>query len=564
MLQREFFNSYYIEVLLTVIVFLLINGMLFLGVWKAQIFTKKTYKKLSYTFNILAISLGILFYSLFKPHNINQRIVFIPTDITQTNLDSVYSLGFIEQIEHNLMNVYQNKMLVHSIWWTLNTLKDYKNPIEKVEQISKNLPYTRIFSSKLEKHSNRYSFTVSSTEFSKTYQFNTLINFSKTSEKIITDILAIYELSNPKETSNYFIKDYWNAKWDFLNNRYDKIINTYGKHDQKNEHINLLLGQSYLNKTNDIESIENKLNPINKAQFPKEFNKAKATLYTIFSENRTNPDIYLPMIRTFITEQDFEEAEDLINGFLTNFGEQPILRKSHSDIYYYYSFLHPSRFQKHGFQSNLDLIKEALSINPLNEKALSFYANKMDYLTHRTKAEENSLVKYLSNYLSINPFHNQIKLILADVYLKKQKHEQALKIYSEYAKSYPELSSSHYNLGTFYFRIASGIKRGGSYNFLKEGTTYTSIFDLSKSYFNKAISIDNHLNSYLYLGRIAELQDDKDEAIKQYRLRIKNRLTDNDPYYEQALKGLKLIFYNDSNLYKKYLSNEGRAVETTH
>ena len=89
--------------------------------------------------------------------------------------------------------------------------------------------------------------------------------------------------------------------------------------------------------------------------------------------------------------------------------------------------------------------------------------------------------------------------------------------------------------------------------------TYKNALDKSKYYFNKAIQIDNHLDSHLYLGKISEMEDRPKDAITFYRYRVKNRINNQDEYFKEASKGIRNIFKNDSNLFKEYLLKEGYA-----
>ena len=62
-------------------------------------------------------------------------------------------------------------------------------------------------------------------------------------------------------------------------------------------------------------------------------------------------------------------------------------------------------------------------------------------------------------------------------------------------------------------------------------------------FFEKAIEIDNHLNSHLYMAYIYELRGDMDNAVKHLRLRIRHKTGPDDEFAEEARKHLFKIMH---------------------
>ena len=555
MIQREFFESYYYQTLIAIILFVSINSVLFFTIYKGKLLSINKLKKVAYFFNGLFFLTALLLYMLYRPQNIDQRIAFLPTTIQVSEIDSAYSFAFVEQIEHNLRNIFQQNTIVHSVWWTYASITDKKK--ERIAEVTHNLPNTTIIRSNLTEEDGRFVFEITSDLFSKRYAFLKLDDFPALSEKIIKQFCIALDIPKPLKIVPYFDLEYTKAKQLFLNGEYDQIVSNYAKETQINKHLQLLLSKSYLNIGLKKREKQNLANPFERERIPNEITKAKNIIYFLFNKNRTDLDIYPPLIRLFLFDKDYEEAEDLIKGFLTDFGEQNKLRKSHPEVYFYYSFLHNSRFQADGFKLENDLLKEALSINPFYTKAFLQLTSAIFSETFTRIVEKNEAVFLHEEYLKLNPYTTEVELQLAQYYILRSKYAQAYNVFNKYINLKNKNSNSYYDMGVFFYRFSMNIseKKPSELN----GKLYTKddALQVSKSYFLKAINIDNHLDSHLYLGKIFYEERNYETAISHYQYRVKHRETDNDPFFKQAAKGLRRIFENDTTLFKKYIYESG-------
>ena len=58
-------------------------------------------------------------------------------------------------------------------------------------------------------------------------------------------------------------------------------------------------------------------------------------------------------------------------------------------------------------------------------------------------------------------------------------------------------------------------------------------------YFENAISYQNYLDAYLYLGAVLKEQGRYEEALAKFRYRVSNKTGDDDYYALQAMKGIQ-------------------------
>jgi tetratricopeptide (TPR) repeat protein len=121
----------------------------------------------------------------------------------------------------------------------------------------------------------------------------------------------------------------------------------------------------------------------------------------------------------------------------------------------------------------------------------------------------------------LNANETDILSLLASIYVKTKETEQAIILYKKVLEKNPGQAEIHYNLGICYFHLQE--------------------YELAKQYFQQAIRINDHSDSYLYLGGIYKLQNDFDKALYYFRERVKRKKDDQDEYARQAMRGIRIV-----------------------
>lgn len=191
-------------------------------------------------------------------------------------------------------------------------------------------------------------------------------------------------------------------------------------------------------------------------------------------------------------------------------------------LYLSLSRLHAERYQKLGFRNEEELFKRALLINPCYEDA---YLMLSDYYLFKNKRD--AAITWLQKYLQINPNSVPVLMALGKIYLVRNEILKIIEIYNRVIELDSDNSDAYYNLGILYYNSED--------------------YDHAEKFFQKAISLDNHLNSHLYLAYLYEIQGDKDRAIEHLRFRIRNRKGFDDEFAEEARKRLFVLMHSDSS-----------------
>lgn len=200
-------------------------------------------------------------------------------------------------------------------------------------------------------------------------------------------------------------------------------------------------------------------------------------------------------------------------------------------IYLYFSQLHPSRFKLIGFKNEIELLKQALFLNPgYLPAALALADYYSDFLQDQKQA-----IATLKQILEINPNQIQVLMRLGQLYISENNSFEVMKIFKRILELEPDNSNAYYNLGIYYYNQKD--------------------LDNALSLFDRAIKIDNHLDAHLYAAYIYEKKlttvSDSirrnallNKTIEHLRYRIRNKRGKDDLYAETARKHLYRIFHN--------------------
>lgn len=245
------------------------------------------------------------------------------------------------------------------------------------------------------------------------------------------------------------------------------------------------------------------------------FQNANKWLLKTITKDPLNAEAYAFLGEYHIYRERWSLAEDaLLKAFELN----PNLPRLYLSI----SRMHKSRFKKLGYGSEEDLFKKAIYVNPCYEDA---YLMLSDYYLFENNRDE--AIRVLEKYLNINPNSVPALMALGKIYLVRNDILKIIEVFNRVIKLEPNNSDAYYNLGILYYNSED--------------------YDNSYKFLQRAIAIDNHLNSHLYLAYLYEVRGDIENAIKHLRMRIRYRKGFDDVFAEEARKRLYDLMHPDTS-----------------
>ncbi len=206
-------------------------------------------------------------------------------------------------------------------------------------------------------------------------------------------------------------------------------------------------------------------------------------------------------------------------------------------IYHILSYMQKMRWETFNFKSKEDILRKAIEVNPAG--FMSYLALAQSYL-QRSRPHDATAQWALNNFstalkLRPNDLDAMLGMVVALDYISY--YDQAIDLLKKAERLYPENAELHYNAGVVHFHLA------GLHRAKRKKKEEFEEYKLAEPHFKKAIAINNHHYSYIYLGRIYDVTDRKNEAIEAFRACM--RLFDKeDPYREEARKKLRGFFPN--------------------
>ena len=190
-------------------------------------------------------------------------------------------------------------------------------------------------------------------------------------------------------------------------------------------------------------------------------------------------------------------------------------------LYLTISRLHDFRYKKLGFKNEEQLFKKAIFVNPCYEDA---YLMLSDFYLFENKRKR--AIEVLEQILDINPNSVPVLMALGKIYLVRNDILKIIEVFNRVIKLDPNNADAFYNLGILYYNSKDYVN--------------------AEKFLKRAVAINNHLNSHLYLAYLYELKGEKEKAIEHLRDRIRYRKGLDDEFAEQARKRLFDLMHSDS------------------
>ncbi|MBN2091307.1 tetratricopeptide repeat protein [candidate division KSB1 bacterium] len=252
--------------------------------------------------------------------------------------------------------------------------------------------------------------------------------------------------------------------------------------------------------------------------------KAKFFLTTALTLDSTDTKIQHYLAQYYIFTHNWIAADkEIQNSYCIN-SKDP-------ELYVLMAQLNPSRFTKFGFKNEVELLEHALSLNPGHlSAALSLSQHYVDYLQ-----DPGSAINVIKRALVINPEQPDLLVESGRLYVISGEFLEIMPVYAKIMEIAPSNANAFYNLGIYYYNQKD--------------------YQNASRLFERAIEIDAHLDSHLYLAYIYEqmalkesnserYHDYLDKAIENFRYRVKHKRDSKDAYAEVARNHLYNLINN--------------------
>lgn len=315
-------------------------------------------------------------------------------------------------------------------------------------------------------------------------------------------------------------KSFVEAKDEFLRGNYresnqliTKVLKSYPDNEvvKKWHYYNLI-------KLAGMQRPDKELNPFEKKKMPWQvtLSEARNFLKKLVRENLekgiTDDFLNNMLAESYIWEENFHEAE----VFLKNaFAENPFNVYVLENL----SYLHSSRYEELGFDDQYEIYERIVNLCPIYSKVLIKYVEKLLRITPVHGIASNKAKELIENFLSINPNSATSWLLLGQYYHASLNREKAFQAFSKADSLEPNNTIVQYNLGVMYY--------------------LEDAYDDAERHFKKAIELDDHLDSHLYLGSIYFKEGEYEKALEHFRYRVAHKTGEDDKYAKEAMKGIR-------------------------
>ncbi len=490
----------------------------------SELLNKKTMIGILIVVILFFLALNILMIHQGRPPTMRFHLAFTPvqTDSSSSQLswlgDALWNMT-----ARQLQNSVAGQAIIAPVEWTQSVIKiDSIHDVNYLKKINDQLDIQYILAGKIVNKATSPNFR---------YQ---MIQ-TRGGEVIIDRSLILIPKNLPEMSAQVLdgILDYFNVEAKIVDSRisyiapetYQKYLKGKDFYQQKNYQFAidlaqqviatdsgiveayLLLGKSFLMK--GIEKKKQGESPVEQFESAKHWSSQSIAL------DSSNAEAYSILGEYYIYQERWSLAEKmLVKAFKLN-PNQPRL-------YLSLSRLHPSRYQKLGFINDVQLYKRAIFINPCYEDG---YLMLSDYYLFENQREK--AIQILEQFLIINPNSVPALMALGKIYIVRNEILKIIEIYNRVLELEPNNSDAYYNLGILYYNSKD--------------------YDNAEQFLKRAIAIDNHLNSHLYLAYLYEIKGEYDQAIKHLRKRIHYRKGLDDEFAEEARKHLFKLLHGDSS-----------------
>jgi len=496
---------------------LLISGNIFFRLLKSsKIINPNQSKKSQINFSVILIFVYVTLWFALRPPLPPQRIIVLPTQSNTEKFElNAKSFFIAEMIQRHAIGNLQEKYIFHRWEWLLETLgTDSATEYNNWFDAAKNMGAQVIVDSKFNENNIIFNVIELDDEVESGQEFfieniNELPGFINHFDQSYSVFKSSSFLSKSIEDEyitakiKYHLKDYDGA-FQIIENRedFESQILKAAIHLQKGLSIKIdRIKAQYV-------KVENK-----------EFDQVRKILVPILKERQDLPKAAYIMGRIALREGEYQKADTYLKKA---FIDDP----SNCRIHLALSYLLNERLEEIGYNNRIEILERTAFIDPGYANAV--YELAKEYYETGTGTPTGSGTTYalqtMEKFLKIKADDPKILSLLASVYLKISRIDDAQIIFEKLFDMFPNDSNAHYNLGIL--------------NYQKKN------YQKALEYFLKAIEIDENLDAYLYVGVIYRDLGEKDKALEYFRERVKRMTGEDDIFAKEAMQGIRNILEN--------------------
>lgn len=496
------------------LIFLIIAFVIFFRLLKSsEIISAEKSLNLQIIVPVILIFIYITLWFALRPPLPPERIVILPTQDDSGNIqieDKNFQLA--EHIQRYARANLNEKYLLHRWEWILKTIgtdsaKNYSSWLRTAYNIGADY----IIESQIESQNAEYQINVYRLE--NKIKSEQIITNSMNSEQLIDALNQELDLFIENKTiPNIPVENYLKAKalytLDDLENSLSLI------ESEKDFDCQILAASAHMQK-----GLQIKFDRI-KAQFVKfdneEFNKSKVKINTVFKKDKDWPGIAYVLGKIALREGDYLKADTYLKkAFIDDYSD--------CRVHLALSYMLPERLTQIGYNNRIEILKRAVFIDPGFSTAVFELAK--EYFESGTGTPTGTgttlALNTMEEFLKIKNDEPRILGLLASVYLRVSRLDDAQDIFEKLLRMFPSDSDNYYNLGIVYYQKKEFIK--------------------ALDYFLKAIDIDENLDSYLYTAVIYRELGQFEKALKYFRERVKRMTGEDDNYAREAMQGIRIV-----------------------
>jgi len=515
---REFLHFISGEVpggaLLLFFIVLVINLALFYLYHNSKLFSFKVYRRKAIRSNIFVFGIYIILWIFLKPASLPERIIILPFQYEE-RADSRLSEALQRQLYGNL----EQDFILHRWEWFYSVMnKDSLNFVEYRLNLAQKIGAAYIITGNIDEQDRDLQVDL------RIYDGDELKQTSLTATDMAQAGFKVYEWMRknmqvilPAPIKKDLIADpqllmIADSKIALLEGDFGRVLKRYESPDSTQ--IDLVT-YAYLQK--GILEIEGQSDsPLNGIEMNLNFRRLFNLTIPYSKEGKDTADLNIILARMYMHHGNYGMAEICLKKAITQ-------EKYNPRIYHAISFLHDSRYEELGFKNRAKALELAVQLDPGYKNAV--YELAEEWYRSGTAAVTDpktiNAIKILRDYLKLNPVDENILALLGRILLQSKYTLEAMDIYTRLIALIPNSAEHHYNLGICYFHKKDN--------------------DTAKKEFNRAIEINDYPDAYLYLGAMYRLENDNDRALYYYRERVKRKISDDDQYAKEAMRGIRII-----------------------
>jgi tetratricopeptide (TPR) repeat protein len=498
---------------------LLAVQLTFMNLKKSALIGKKEGLKKQLIYSSVIIVIYIILWFSFKPPLPRIRVIVLPSKEGSTFKLNDKSIQFTELVERTALNNQGKKYLIHRLPWLYETIgKDsvlyYQSWLDCAKRMK---PGVIIESSVDENGRLNCKVHILNNGEDKTLEFSgqpfeVLNNIDDKIDLFKDNIANLPEIQ----------AQYLQAKLAYLGGHFAKVDSLL---ENSEDTYTVELRAAALVAKGRMMKIDRERAKYTKIVNP-DLDKARKLLYSLIKKRRDMAETAFLLGRIAQWEEKFEDANTFLKKALS---DDPY----NSRIYYAISFLLSSRFKELGFERRDQILEKALYLDPGYRNAVLELAQHY-YQSSSGSPSSAGIAKAMETirrYLYIKPNDPMVLSALASILTKTKKLNEALTIYKELQKRFPNDSNSYYDIGTILF--------------------YKREYRQALNNFLQAIKINENLDSYLMAGFSYRELGINDSALYYYRERVRRKTGDDDIYAAEAMKGIRIILQEQEQGSKK-------------